>query len=249
LRFIYFDIISWVYDEKYKSQVVKFYFDGKVDKSGIGVYVQTSTIGSMEALLEYLKDDCKIPVSGLRIGPVHKKDVVRASIMINKAPDYAVILAFDVKVTPEARAEADKLNVRIFEADIIYHFFDKFSAYVGDLRRRNEVENNIVIPCRLRILGKQFVFHKRNPIICGVKVEEGTLKKNTPIVVFPAVSKDEKPLKLELGTIIGINRNRVEFLEAKLGDEVCINIEQTDPEKKKYMFGRHFQETDLLYSK
>jgi len=163
-------------------------------------------------------------------------------------------LAFDVKVTPEARAEADKLNVRIFEADIIYHLFDSFTAYVENFRnnKRCEAEKDIVFPCVLRIIGKEMVFNKKDPIICGIKVEEGILKKNTPIVIFPAPlpdKKDSKPMKLELGTITRIERDRgVELLEAKVGDEVAINIAQPDPEKQKYMFGRHFQETDLLYS-
>lgn len=40
----------------YKREVVKSLnlLRGKVDKSGHGVYVQTSSLGSMEALLEYL---------------------------------------------------------------------------------------------------------------------------------------------------------------------------------------------------
>lgn len=55
---------------------------GMVDKGGHGVYVMASTLGSMEALLTYLKEDCEIPVCGIRIGPVHKKDVIRASVML-----------------------------------------------------------------------------------------------------------------------------------------------------------------------
>lgn len=34
---------------------------------------------------------------------------------------YAVILAFDVPVAPQARDLAAELGVRIFTADIIYH--------------------------------------------------------------------------------------------------------------------------------
>ena len=37
-------------------------------------------------------------MSGINIGPVHKKDVIRASIMLEHRVEYAIILAFDVKV-------------------------------------------------------------------------------------------------------------------------------------------------------
>lgn len=46
-----------------------------------GVYVQASTLGSLEALLDFLKTS-KIPYSGINVGPVHKKDVTRASTML-----------------------------------------------------------------------------------------------------------------------------------------------------------------------
>ena len=65
--------------------------------SEVGVFVQASTLGSLEALLEFLKTS-KIPYAGISIGPVHRKDVIMASIMLEKDPQYAVILSFDVKV-------------------------------------------------------------------------------------------------------------------------------------------------------
>merc|ERR1719427_356036 len=46
----------------------------------LGVFVQASTLGSLEALLEFLKTS-KIPYAGVRIGPVVRKDVMRASTM------------------------------------------------------------------------------------------------------------------------------------------------------------------------
>ena len=51
--------------------------DKYVDKSVDGVCVQASTLGSMEALLEFLLSS-KIPVCSISIGPVHKKDVLKA---------------------------------------------------------------------------------------------------------------------------------------------------------------------------
>lgn len=94
--------------------------------------MQASTLGSLEALLEFLRSPAvKIPVSGIAIGPIHKKDVMRASVMLEKGRQkYAVILAFDVPVTKEARELSESLGVRIFTADIIYHLFDQFTAYL-----------------------------------------------------------------------------------------------------------------------
>jgi len=78
--------------------------DKYVDKTDQGVCVQASTLGSLEALLEFLKT-MKIPVTAINIGPVHKKDVMKAMKSltgVGHLKEYATILAFDVKVTPEA---------------------------------------------------------------------------------------------------------------------------------------------------
>jgi translation initiation factor 5B len=66
-----------------------------------GVMVHASTLGALEALLQFLREECKppIPVSHINIGPIFKKDVMRANIMNEKGqPEFATILAFDVKV-------------------------------------------------------------------------------------------------------------------------------------------------------
>lgn len=55
----------------------------KVETGGMGVYVQASTLGSLEALLTFLKES-QIPVSQISLGPVHKKDVMKASVMLDK---------------------------------------------------------------------------------------------------------------------------------------------------------------------
>jgi len=101
-----------------------------VDSSAKGVSVQASTLGSLEALLTFLKSS-NIPFSGVNIGPIHKRDVIRVSIMLEHNPEFAVILAFDVKVDKEAQGLAEEMGVKIFSADIIYHLFDHFTNIYG----------------------------------------------------------------------------------------------------------------------
>jgi translation initiation factor 5B len=129
----------------------------KVDKSGEGVCVQASTLGSLEALLAFLDSpDVSIPVSGINIGPVHKKDVLRANVMGEKGyKKYAVILAFDVPVAREAREMAEEYGVKIFTADIIYHLFDQFTAYMKTIKAQEQEAARLeaVFPCVLQVRG------------------------------------------------------------------------------------------------
>ena len=88
-----------------------------IDKSGRGVSVQASTLGSLEALLDFLKSS-KIPVSGINIGPVFKKDIMRCAPMLEKAKELACILCFDVPIDKDAEKLADEMGVRLFKGEI-----------------------------------------------------------------------------------------------------------------------------------
>lgn len=84
-----------------------------VAKSGKGVWVQASTLGSLEALLTFL-EQMKIPVFNFGIGPIFKSTIVKAGMMLEKAPEYAVILAFDVTIEKEAQELGQKAGLKIF---------------------------------------------------------------------------------------------------------------------------------------
>lgn len=206
-----------------------------------GVFVQASTLGSLEALLEFLKVS-KIPFAGVKIGPVVRKDVMKASVMLEHEEKYTIILAFDVKVERDAQEMADNVGVKIFQADIIYHLFDRFNEYQEDLKKKKREEHKhlAIFPCKLRVI-PNFVFNSRDPIVAGVTVEAGIVRQGTPLCV---PSKDF----LEVGIVTSIECNHKEVETARKGDEICIKIEPIPGDSPK-MFGRHFDETDLLTSK
>lgn len=93
-----------------------------IDKSGRGVCVQASTLGSLEALLDFLKTS-KIPVSGINIGPVYKRDVMRAGTMLEKAKELACILCFDVTIDKEAERLAEEMGIRLFKGTVCSALF------------------------------------------------------------------------------------------------------------------------------
>jgi len=171
----------------------------RVEKSGRGVSVQASTLGSLEALLDFLKS-CKIPVANVGIGPLYKREVMQCGVMLEKAPDYAVLLCFDVKVDKEAQAYADENGIKIFTADIIYHLFDAFNKHMAELleKKRDDSKLLAVFPC---VLNTVAVFNKTGPIVVGVDVVDGQLKVGTPIaVVKPNAATNAKEI-IQLGRV------------------------------------------------
>ncbi|CAG8609948.1 6754_t:CDS:10 [Paraglomus brasilianum] len=240
-------------EEEVKEEVMSDLQDmmSSVDKSGKGVYVQASTLGSLEALLEFLKTS-KIPVSGVGIGPVHRKDVMRAASMLEKAKEFAVILAFDVKFDKEAQDLAEELGIKMFKADIIYHLFDQFTAYNQDMleQKRRDQAPQAVFPCVLRIIPGA-VFNKRDPILVGVDVVEGSLRVGTPICVVKVDAATNVREILNLGRVVSIQQNHKNIDMVRKGQAsggVAVKIECPSYETPK-MIGRHFVEQDELYSK
>ncbi|KZL79061.1 eukaryotic translation initiation factor 5b [Colletotrichum incanum] len=216
----------------------------RVEKTGRGVSVQASTLGSLEALLDFLKD-CKIPVANVGIGPVYKRDVMQAGIMLEKAADFAVMLCFDVKVDKEAQQYADDVGVKIFTADIIYHLFDAFTKHMAELLEKKKEESKMlaVFPC---VLNTVAVFNKTNPIVVGVDVVEGQLKINTPIAVVKNNAVTGLKEVINLGRVTSIERDHKQVPVCKKGQpSVAVKIEMGGHQPT---YGRQLEESDTLYS-
>ena len=216
-----------------------------------GVTVQASTLGALEALLEFLRNPGKdrqgkerppIPVSGATVGPIHKKDVIKAAIMAQKgSEEYSCILGFDVPVDPEAQAYADKNSVKIFTADIIYHLEGHFTRHLDEImeRKRNEARDVAVFPSLFKI-SKNHVFNMKDPIILGGEVVAGILKVGTPLCI-PHLGF------LDVGVVQSIECNHKDVQTARKGQECAIKI--VNHGNPNMTYGRQFDHNHQLFSK
>mmetsp|Transcript_21307 Transcript_21307/g.31818 ORF Transcript_21307/g.31818 Transcript_21307/m.31818 type:complete len:964 (-) Transcript_21307:105-2996(-) len=208
-----------------------------------GVMVQASTLGALEALLQFLREETNppIPVSAIGIGTIHKRDVTKISIMNEKGfPEFATILAFDVDINKEATEHAAEVGVRIFTAEIIYHLFDQFTRYMEELteKRRADAAAVAVFPSIVKIL-PQHIFNTKDPIIVGMEVVEGILKVGTPLCV-PALDH------LHVGKVTSIESNGKEQDTARKGQSVAVKI--VNENNPTITYGRQFDASNSLYS-
>jgi translation initiation factor 5B len=198
-----------------------------------GVVVKADTLGSLEALIEALRKR-GIPIRYADVGPVAKRDVVEAvaSREINKF--YGVILAFNVKVLPEAEEEAKKHGIPIFLNNVIYRLLEDFEKWYKEqieAEKRAELEK-LIRPGKIRIL-PGYVFRRSNPAIVGVEVLGGVIKPG-----YPLMREDGK----SIGTIHQIQDRGKSIPEARAGMAVAISI------RGRVMVGRHIDEGDILYT-
>ncbi len=97
------------------------------------------------------------------------------------ARKFACILAFDVPVTREARDLAESMGVRIFSADIIYHLFDQFTAYLKQACVCVQRASRAVLDGRA--VERLTV---RTPIVAGLRMNDSRRDALTPVVCNPA---------------------------------------------------------------
>eukprot|EP00866_Antonospora_locustae_P000954 jgi/Antlo1/954/1059 len=209
---------------------------GSIKIEDVGVHIQAPTLGSLEALASFLEKE-KIPISGFGIGSVKKTDIIKTSTMKR----YAMILCFDVSTDKDIQELAKSMNVKMVTAKIIYHLVDQYRAHIGDTIACEKAAHarEVVFPCALKII-PTCIFTKRSPLVLGVEVMQGSLKLGTPL--FAKKTKIEK-----LGRVVSIEENKKSLNIASRGQKVAIKLELDEKESAK-IYGRHFDENNVLYS-
>lgn len=199
-----------------------------------GVVVKADTLGSLEAIADYLKRN-GVPIRLADVGDVSKRDVTEAAVVKEHEPLYGAILAFNVRILPDAEEEAEIKGVQIFKEQIIYHLVDNYLIWLkGQQEAKFEVEfERLVKPGKIRVL-EGYVFRRAKPAIFGVEVLAGRIK---PKVALVRAEDCE-----EIGEIQQIQEKGEALPEAKAGMQVAISMD-------KPMVGRHVFEKDVLFVK
>ncbi len=216
--------------EEVKKEVQREIEEVEFEREGEGIIAKADTLGSLEALIKMLKSN-GIPIKKAEVGNVTKDDI--SEIDPVKDELKRVILAFNVKVLPEAEKLAFDHKIKIFENNIIYRLIEDYQEWCGKEKERKELEKleKVVRPCKLRIL-PGFVFRKRKPAIFGVEVLAGVLKPDTPM---------QKEDGKDVGRIKKIEKEGKTIALAKPGDKVAVSMDEPT-------IGRQINEGDILVS-
>jgi len=219
----------------------------QLDSQGICIF--TSTRGSMESFVQFARTNPElvlpIQISHISIGNVNKKELTKFNLA-NKSnssngepiPEHQCVLAFEVEIDKEATQYAKDNGITIFKDETIYRLFNQYKDFANKLYadRKERMRSLTVFPCVLKIIESN-VFNKKNPLVMGVEVQEGTLHLGTPLIIES---------KIYIGKVVGIQVNKQDVKIGKKGQSVCVKIDnQTNP---GIMYGRHFTHKDLLYS-
>ena len=197
-----------------------------------GLTVKADALGSLEALEGQLQAN-GIPIRRADIGDVSRRDIVEASSLGKNDQLLAVVLAFNVKVLPDAQKEAEREGVSIIQEDIIYRLLEQYQIWVKQKRDESKAKRleGHVRPAKIA-LKPGYVFRRSNPAIVGVDVLGGVLRTKVPLI-----QKDDKLI----GTVREMQKEKKSVREAKIGDELAISIDGP-------MVGHHVHEGDVLYT-
>jgi translation initiation factor 5B len=199
----------------------------------VGVVVKADTLGTLEAMLEALKK-YEVPVRLADVGNVSKSDVIEASFSGRKDKSLGAVLAFNVKILPEAELEASSLGVKIFQDNIIYHLLDQYLEWRQKLKEE-ELEaklNQLVRPGKFMII-PGYVFRRSDPAIVGIEVLGGVIRPGYPLITAKG---------REIGKILAIKDNDKSLDIARTGAKVAVSIEG------RIMIGRHVDEGEVVYT-
>jgi translation initiation factor 5B len=197
----------------------------------VGVILKTDTLGSLEAIVGELENH-GVPVRFADVGDVSRREIIEAAMINRVARLQGVVLAFNVKILPDAEAEARAQDVPVFQNKVVYRLIEEYNAWAEEERKaqaRRDMEA-LVYPGKIRVL-PGLVFRKSKPAVFGVEVLSGKIQPKHVLI-----SVEGRPV----GEIAQIQDRGEAIPEAGEGVKVAISV-------KDGVLGHYFDEGDFLY--
>lgn len=203
-----------------------------VETESDGVTVRCDTIGSLEAVVSMLSQK-KIAVARADIGPVTRRDVIGARAVKDNDRHLGVVLAFNVRVLPDAAAEAEESSVRVFSDRVIYSLVDSYSEWARQdaLHEEDSVFAEITPVAKFTFL-KGFVFRNNDPAVFGVRVDAGRLVQKAQFI---------NDAGRRVGRVHQLQEDKKTVPAARRGAEVACSVHGVT-------VGRQVNEEDVFYT-
>jgi translation initiation factor 5B len=199
-----------------------------------GVILKTDTLGSLEAIADILKKN-NIAIRRADVGDISKRDVTEASVVKEHEPLYGAILAFGVRVLPDAEEDAAIKGIQIFRDKVIYHVIENYLDWYKSQRDATLEQDfdALVKPAKVQVL-EGYIFRRARPAIFGVEVQAGKIKPKCALIR----AEDGE----EVGEIEQIQDKGKALSEAQQRMQVAVSM-------SKPIVGRHVFEKDVLFVK
>ncbi len=199
-----------------------------------GIVLKADTLGSLEAIADILRQN-EVPIRLADVGDVSKRDIVEAAVVKAHEPLYGSVLAFNVRILPDAQEETEDKDIRIFSNRIIYRLIEEYLTWFKGKREAGLEQDfeTLAKPAKLQVM-KGYVFRRAKPAIFGVEISAGSIRPRCSLVR----AEDGK----DVGEIQQIQDKGEALSTAQKGMQVAISMD-------KPTFGRHIVEKDVLYVK
>jgi translation initiation factor 5B len=197
-----------------------------------GIILKADALGSLEAIVEMLKRR-EVPIRRADIGPVTRREVIEASAVKKVDKYHGVVLAFSVKILPDAEQEAFDANTKIFQDQIIYSLIDSYLNWITEEQAQEQRTGLAAITplCEFQFL-KGFVFRRNDPAVFGIEVLKGKLRQKVTIM-----NSEGKVV----GNVHQIQEEGKSVPELTRGKQAAISV--TGP-----TIGRQINEGDIFYT-
>jgi translation initiation factor 5B len=179
-----------------------------------GIFIKADTLGSLEALANELRAK-EVRIRHADVGDISRRDVVTAATTEN--PLQRVMVAFNVKLLPDAVKEVQDRDFKVLQSNIIYKVLEDFDEWLVKAKEEKDKAERVQVvhPALIRYLPGN-TFRTSNPAVIGVRVLTGRLVSG-----YKLLKEDGRTI----GPIKSIQSDGKTVQEAHQGQEVAIAIE------------------------